>query len=491
MNYYRCNVLDQSLLSLPTWKTISGDIATFDTSYTNPLRSCVAQIVAQQAGSGDASPSNVRAISGWSGVSVSVVGKNMADQTQFVRGSISGTGNDTVSTTRLRSPFIKVNPNGVYVFSTNSALFIYEIHEYDKNQHWLQYTGISNTSGSVTLLSTTGYIKILIRKSDNADIVVSELTSFQMENGSTATAYEAYNGSKYQSYFEGLMNGTYTFVDLGSLTWTRSTSYTNPFFYCSIASSPSTTNNNGICETYGKYSSSSPIDGEYFGNNAPDHTFTIGTVNGLQIFIRDDSYTDAATFTTAMNGVYLIYELATSITPTITQVQIDTLIQAFNDNLVCVVLGQTVYGGSGDVCKANGISKTWGKTTFGEMNWSYSNDGYFYSSISDKKIGITNVICDSYATSDSPSVSGMSNNQIKGRADTKYIYLKDSRYTTGSDLVTNMGSAVVIYELDTSETLTTPALSIPTLSGTNNIYVDTGNISVTAEMTLQEYINQQ
>ena len=68
MNYYRCNVLDQSLLSLPTWKTISGDIATFDTSYTNPLRSCVAQIVAQQAGSGDASPSNVRTITGFSSV---------------------------------------------------------------------------------------------------------------------------------------------------------------------------------------------------------------------------------------------------------------------------------------------------------------------------------------------------------------------------------------------------------------------------------------
>ena len=62
---------------LPT-DTASGSIANFTDGADNiPVKSLVAQIVAQQAGSGDPSPSNVRPIIGASSLSVTRSGKNL------------------------------------------------------------------------------------------------------------------------------------------------------------------------------------------------------------------------------------------------------------------------------------------------------------------------------------------------------------------------------------------------------------------------------
>ena len=96
-------------------------------------------------------------------------------------------------------------------------------------------------------------------------------------------------------------------VDLGTLTWTRQSSAGAYFFRGAVTgmAQPGTTLDriNGIlCEKY-------PVDADVVINeNSPDKTIRRYEQN---VFIRDDSYSDATTFTTAMSGVYLIYELET------------------------------------------------------------------------------------------------------------------------------------------------------------------------------------
>lgn len=61
----------------------SGDIATFVDGSDNPLKALKISIVAQQSGSGDPSPTNVRPISGWTGANVYVSGEDTSDPTTY------------------------------------------------------------------------------------------------------------------------------------------------------------------------------------------------------------------------------------------------------------------------------------------------------------------------------------------------------------------------------------------------------------------------
>jgi hypothetical protein len=71
MAYFRCGGgVPSSVKTLPTYKTASGSVATFETDMTENLISCVADIVATQSGSGTPSPSNPRPISGHSSCTV-------------------------------------------------------------------------------------------------------------------------------------------------------------------------------------------------------------------------------------------------------------------------------------------------------------------------------------------------------------------------------------------------------------------------------------
>lgn len=115
-----------------------------------------------------------------------------------------------------------------------------------------------------------------------------------------------YDGDVYES--NGTVTRRYGIVDLGSLTWTYESSNTR--FYStdisSLAKKPSDNNSviNGVTALYAV--------GSVSDLNSNDKILAIATSGNL--FIKDTAYTDAATFKTAMNGVYLVYELATPTT---------------------------------------------------------------------------------------------------------------------------------------------------------------------------------
>lgn len=92
-------------------------------------------------------------------------------------------------------------------------------------------------------------------------------------------------------------------VDLGSLSW----NYYNSLFTSEIVNTikPTGADSNypsGYCIKYEREI------GNNFTNKNKVFTFA---ANDGRIFIKDSSYTDAATFKNAMKGVYLYYELAT------------------------------------------------------------------------------------------------------------------------------------------------------------------------------------
>lgn len=119
-----------------------------------------------------------------------------------------------------------------------------------------------------------------------------------------------YDGDTYRC--DGRVVRKYGIVDLGGLSWT----YSNSHFYANMPSDAKLTFSNGNKGVCGKYTVYQVAASTF---NTLDKAAIIGSSNMSgtnRIFVNDSAYTDAATFKTAMSGVYLVYELDT---PTIEQ----------------------------------------------------------------------------------------------------------------------------------------------------------------------------
>ena len=65
------------IMNSPHIATSSGSIANFQTDLASPLKSCKVSFLPVQEGTGDPSPNNVRAISGWDELNVYKCGENL------------------------------------------------------------------------------------------------------------------------------------------------------------------------------------------------------------------------------------------------------------------------------------------------------------------------------------------------------------------------------------------------------------------------------
>lgn len=127
-----------------------------------------------------------------------------------------------------------------------------------------------------------------------------------------------YDGDVYES--DGTVTRRYGIVDLGTLNWTRVKLGESVYvFYVDDIGIKKGYNNSDlapmICSKYltvSYYNSSST----YKDLLDTDKSIAFGYNSGNRLSVRDDSYTDAATFKTAMSGVMLVYELATPTTET-------------------------------------------------------------------------------------------------------------------------------------------------------------------------------
>lgn len=267
-----------------------------------------------------------------------VVGFNQWDE-EWETGSLNdATGQPIVSTLTIRSKnYIRILPNTTYFIQAplaGVACF------YDSNKTFISSQKISSAS-TWTTPSNAMWMKFRMAGTYGAtyknDICVN-LSWSGTRNGE----YEPYVKHSYpldstltlrgipkadangQMYYDGdtyESNGTvtrkYGIVDLGTLDYERDTSYDNPFFYAIIDDigrvSPIKPKINIFCSE--KYLVVDSTSMNSFGASADNNTICkeIGAAR-KKILIRDDSYTDAQAFKTAMSGIYLVYELATPTT---------------------------------------------------------------------------------------------------------------------------------------------------------------------------------
>lgn len=115
-----------------------------------------------------------------------------------------------------------------------------------------------------------------------------------------------YDGDTYES--NGDVTRKYWIVDLGSLDWTYDSTY-NRFLSGNVSDMKDveTRTAQSICYKYVCLWHDETIDTNW------NKVFYTGN---KKVIVHDHDYTDAATFKTAMSGVYLIYELATPTTET-------------------------------------------------------------------------------------------------------------------------------------------------------------------------------
>ena len=173
----------------------------------------------------------------------------------------------------------------------------------------------------------------------------ANISNIQVEVGNQATTYEPYNGQTYTIDLDGtryggtldVVSGVLTvdraYVDLGTVNWDKYTNSAKTYFRTSAqlpdakkSDSPSTTHNL-ICSNYKEDSWSHVIDG-----NGYDGNICIGWNNNAYIGIYDSRYVDVSVsdFKTAMNGVQLVYELATPQTIQLTPTEVKSLLATNN-----------------------------------------------------------------------------------------------------------------------------------------------------------------
>lgn len=222
MELSNVSVLDtrrKILLNTPHIDTSVGDLVTFNTDLSAPLKSCKVSFSPVQEGEGDPSPDNVREIKGWNGVEVNRCGKNLikvSEETRayaYVGGSatnytennntiiISGTSNGGYS--------VSCKPNTQYTYSCEPSLRgngvflrVWELEEeYNSKEISSGYSinqKVNSKADSIATFTTkanTHYLVVGFYIYSTAAQTGLTISDFQLELGDTRTAYEPYQGT--------------------------------------------------------------------------------------------------------------------------------------------------------------------------------------------------------------------------------------------------------------------------------------------------------
>ena len=221
-------------------RTATGNPAVFKASDAKPLIECTAAFLPVQSGTGDPSPSNVRPITGWTGVNVTHCGKNLFDKANATILNAYITSSKITTSSKIKMLVIRVNPSTTYTMQkiVTSRFYVHETSAVnpavgDSVKHLVSDSTADHLT--FTTSSDTANICVTIYNSDSDTMTIqSILDSVQLEVGSTATAYEAYSGATYPVSWtaSGTVYGGYVDLVTGQVwrtraTWTKNSSTMN------------------------------------------------------------------------------------------------------------------------------------------------------------------------------------------------------------------------------------------------------------------------
>ena len=329
----------------------SGDVATFKDTNIGDLTTEIA-------------PS----FSGFTEAKVTRAGKNLLDASGLVSTAFYSNLDGTYTLAKTGSAlanrgtsvadiFLPANVECVFTFKVASTTFTRDAVPVriklldDTYQQLTSLTLTTNGTKTISFTPTQAAKGIQFYASaGNNDIGATAIFSdLQVEFGSAPTAYEPYNDDTRTISFgttvykgtldvtTGVLTITHDIVDLGTLpTWSRVsvTGYGYRFFTNDIQSyvlkpTDSSVKPDIYCTDY-----EVKLPSQY---NQPVDGITIYTNGAVQIYDTDLKASTTSAFTAAMDGVLLIYPLATPVTTTLTPQQISTVL---GENNVWSTTGQ-------------------------------------------------------------------------------------------------------------------------------------------------------
>lgn len=292
--------------------------------------------------------SNICPISGWDEVNIPRTGKNLFDG-ELESGSISGaTGQNFADSNYLRSKnYIRIIPTETYKVTlagvaenTRPVFLLY----YDESHNYIGTSAqvTRNNINFVPNVKNASYCRFCFLKDD--------VTTVCLHFADTSGDYEPYNGNTFTidlggtryggtiDVTSGVMSVTMELLDLGSVAWTKVIETGHVYFYTTDAFTnikvPSANWQVAdiICSNYVKDSS----------NNIYSHvkSGTIGVSMSGRIGVYDEATLSlsASDFQTYVDGIQLVYELATPLTVQLTPTQIEALV---GENNIWCSTGQT------------------------------------------------------------------------------------------------------------------------------------------------------
>lgn len=360
------------------WTTITNVAIASFTAVSTMLRELVVDITPVQSGSGDPSPTNVRPISGWTGASITNRGSNILPLTlaKFQSDNTAGTWDGNIYTR-----------NGVlFTINTDSSGFFESITTSGKQT--------SNTSIGLYLTIPTGHyymsgcpsggsvslsysLRIIELETSTQIIDIGSGIEFSYDSPTDIYVYIVYNssfaGSVGQIFTPSVVSdtvhqiswqteagtiyggtltdngdGTWTLVrmtesvDLGILSWTRAADAVGGHTFWAALPNAKYRSGSGykdcLCDRYKGVQKSAGALGDYEMTQGGNYYSNSGN-----IAIKDETYTSAADFRTAMAGVLLVYLLATPVSYTLTAESVRALLGQNNIFADCGNINTITY----------------------------------------------------------------------------------------------------------------------------------------------------
>lgn len=254
-------------------------------------------------------------------------GTNMWDEEWELGGIDATTGQNYASNLIIRSTnYIPVKGGETYRvhIGGSSSLWI-AVLTYDAEKNFLANAGGKLSGAAFTLDSNVSYIRFYV----TTNYGTTYNNDISINYPATEFGYHPYHPYTVGTVFgctidvsTGLMTIDRAMVDLGSLDWAVVSAIGHVRFDAGISDlAPNPTDN---LDGYGS--------GLYCEIYATDgHPITNNSVNcaiaryGKRVYIRDDRFTSAADFKSAMSGVQLCYELAEPYTIELTPTQVELL----------------------------------------------------------------------------------------------------------------------------------------------------------------------